>query len=271
MGPGARQRFLAAIALTVIVALLLSGTARVTGAAINLSAGLSALTSPLEGDLTAAMSAVATTVGDLGGMWGAEGRLQTLMAENLTLRGQIAQMQASQYTLSQLRQILALSQQPLLKGKTVAASVVARAPDTWFDTVWIDRGSASGVAVGDAVLSVGGVVGRVLAVTPSSAVVILLADPQSAMGVIDARTGAAGVVLGQGRASVLQLQFFTGDAQVRQGDLVVTSGLGRPIPAGLLVGRISHLGKAELGLVRTATVVPHASLAEVETVLVLVK
>ena len=271
MGPGARQRFLAAIALTVIVALLLAGTARVTGAAISLSAGLSAVATPVTRELTAAASGLGGDIEAIGAMWSAEARLKSLQAENQTLLGQIAQMEAAQYTLSQLRQILALSQEPLLKGKTVAASVVARAPDTWFDTVWIDRGTVSGVSVGDAVLSVGGVVGRVLAVTPSSAVVILLADPQSAMGVIDAQTGAAGVVLGEGRASVLQLQFFTGNARARPGDLVVTSGLGRPIPAGLVIGRISALGKAELGLVQTASVVPHASLAQVQTVLVLVK
>ncbi len=271
MGPGARQRFLAAISLTVIVALLLAGTARVTGRVISLTAGLSEAAAPIEGVLVGAMSAVGGVGTDLADRWSAQQSVATLRSENAALRGQIAQMQAAQYTLNQVLGVLSLSQTAALKGKTVAASVVGRAPDAWFNTLWIDRGSDSGIHVGDAVLSVGGVIGRVLAVTPSTSVVLLLADPQSAMGVMDARTGATGVVLGQGRGSVLELQFFTGNAEVRSGDLVVTSGLGRPIPAGLLVGRVSALGKAELGLVKTATVVPHADLADVQTVLVVTK
>jgi len=271
MGPGARQRFLAAISLTVIVALLLAGTSKVTGAAISLSAGLSEVAAPVEGVLVGALSSVGGVATDLADMWSAQQQVSALRAKNATLLGQIAQMQAGQYTLNQVLQVLALSQTAGLKGNTVAASVVGRSPDTWFDTLWIDRGSQSGIRVGDAVLSVGGVIGRVLAVTPSTAVVLLLADPQSAMGVMDARTGATGVALGQGRASTLELQFFTGNAQVRPGDLIVISGLGRRIPAGLLVGRVSALGKAELGLVKTATVVPHAALAEVQTVLVVTR
>lgn len=165
-----------------------------------------------------------------------------------------------------LRALLRLRQD--LRAPTVAADVVGLSPASWWESLNIDRGSADGVTAGAPVLAPGGLVGRVLLVSPHVASVMLLANGESGVGVKDLRTGALGVALGNSVAQKLSVDFFSPTAGVRAGDRLVTSGLGGVFPIGLTVARVVSVGQGPTGLI-TALARPAVDPTTVSAVLVL--
>ena len=103
----------------------------------------------------------------------------------------------------------------------------------------VDRGSLHGVFKGQAVIAGGGLLGQVLRTGPWSSELILLADPEHAVPVQLVRTGQRTLALGTGRSGVLSLPLLPLQTDVRDGDLLVTSGLGGVFPAGYPVARVS--------------------------------
>ncbi len=153
----------------------------------------------------------------------------------------------------------------------LAAPVIGRNPERWFSYVTVAAGRSEGVAVYDPVLAAGGLAGRVVRVGEHSSQVLLLTDPRSGVGVRSQKdVRAAGVALGKGgRDGLLVLRLFRTDAEVRRGELLVTSGLGEVFPAGLPVGRVSEVYRGEGGLVLYARVTPAADLDRLNEVLIL--
>jgi rod shape-determining protein MreC len=172
--------------------------------------------------------------------------------------------------LEQLRELLGLRK--ALPLDTVAAQVIGRDGVPWFRTLTLDRGEEDGVALDSPVLSSTGVVGRVFAVGPHAARVQVLLDRDSGAGVFVERSRVAGVVSGQVSTATagdtdLLLKYVPDRADVAVGDLVVTSGLDRVYPKGLVVGRVRFVGKGS-GLFRDIRVEPSARFESLEEVLV---
>jgi rod shape-determining protein MreC len=170
----------------------------------------------------------------------------------------------------QLRELLALRK--ALPLDTVAAQVIGRDGIPWFRTLTLDRGEQDGVALDSPVLSSTGVVGRVFAVGPHAARVQVLLDRDSGTGVFLERSRVAGVVSGQISSTAagdtdLLLKYVPDRTDVAVGDLVVTSGLDRIYPKGLVVGRVRFVGKGS-GLFRDIRVEPSARFESLEEVLV---
>jgi len=192
-----------------------------------------------------------------------EERVQQLQAE---LQAYAARAQEA----ARLRDLLELRQ--AVPMETMAAEVVGRDGVPWFRSLTIDRGEADGVALDAPVVSPTGVVGRVFAVGPHAARVQVLLDRDSGAGVLIERSRVPGVVSGQvsGQASEaedLVLQYVPERADVVVGDVVVTSGLDRIYPKGLVVGRVRYVGKGS-GLFRDIRVEPSARFDRLEEVLV---
>lgn len=192
-----------------------------------------------------------------------EKRLRELEAE-LQARSPRAQEVEQLRELLQLRKALPLD--------TVAAQVIGRDGVPWFRTLTLDRGERDGVALDSPVLSPTGVVGRVFAVGPHAARVQVLLDRDSGAGVFVERSRVAGVVSGQVSTATagdtdLLLKYVPDRADVAVGDLVVTSGLDRIYPKGLVVGRVRFVGKGS-GLFRDIRVEPSARFESLEEVLV---
>jgi len=197
-----------------------------------------------------------------------------LEVQNRELRRQLAEMESLKAQVELLReenrQLRAmLGFRPPPGCDSISARVIARSPVRWFAEVLLDRGTADGVSPGQAVTTPAGLVGRVTHATPRNARVLLITDPASGVGVKVLPGGDYGVVLGQGVPDLLQLRFFSREIRAGPGDLVVTSGLGSGLPAGLLVGRVTRIMKTEDGLTWLATVAPSADLASLHYVLVL--
>lgn len=149
-------------------------------------------------------------------------RLQAAAAENARLRGLLAAAQRGGLDV-QLAPILDVDLDPTRQRLV------------------LDAGSRDGIAVGQSVIDAGGLLGQIVSLTPQTATVLLLTDPDHAVPVVDARNGVRLVAYGQGRSDRLQLPNIPMSSDVKVGDAVVTSGLGGRFPAGFPVGTIVAL------------------------------
>jgi rod shape-determining protein MreC len=105
----------------------------------------------------------------------------------------------------------------------------------------LNAGTRNGVQRGQSVIDAGGLMGQVIDATPTTAVVLLLTDPDHAVPVAVARTGVRLIVYGTGRSDVLELRNVPLSSDVRAGDVLITSGLGGRFPPGFPVGTIAAL------------------------------
>lgn len=163
-------------------------------------------------------------------------------------------------------QLLALQQTVTPHG--IAARVIGRAPNNWQQRLVIDRGSAAGIGVDSVVMVPRGVVGRVLTVSPHTAVVSLLTDPGQTVGILNQRSRSPGVVLGEGE-STLRLQYLPQQVDFRIGDAVVTAGYGGVYPKGLNVGKVIRVESEPNAITPRVSLVLNADLDRIEEVLVL--
>ena len=140
---------------------------------------------------------------------------------------------------NRLRTLLHLQQS--MPPTSVAAQISAQASDPFNRTVVIDRGSLQGIALGSPVIDETGLLGQVTRDYPLSAEVTLITDRDAVVPVQIQRTGERGVLygepgLGQGG---LELRWMPTAADVRVGDLLVTSGVDGIYTAGLRVARVT--------------------------------
>jgi len=121
--------------------------------------------------------------------------------------------------------------------KGIIAPVIGRSADIWWKQIIIGRGSQQGIRNQDLVLAPGGLVGRVMSVTPNTSTVILLTDPMSRIGVTISRSRNMGFLKGDARDQGL-MEFFESDPNVKVGDVVVTSAYSQIVPEGLPIGKV---------------------------------
>jgi len=140
-----------------------------------------------------------------------------------------------------LRQLMAL--QSTLPVTSQAAEVLFDVPDPYNQRIVIDRGQLKNVALGSPVIDAGGVVGQITRVYPLTSEVTLLTDRDQSIPVLNSRTGARNITSGDVLAGLpmIELKFVPASADVKEGDLLTTSGIDGVYPAGLQVARISHI------------------------------
>jgi rod shape-determining protein MreC len=138
----------------------------------------------------------------------------------------------------QLKQLASYS--AAVPNKGILAPIVLRSSDNWWQQVVIGRGSSDGIAIDHIVVGIGGVVGRVVSVSPHTSRVLLISDPNSRMGVLISRTRNMGILQGT-RTDRAVLQFFDKRPLVKQGDVVSTSAVSQLFPTGLAVGRVIEI------------------------------
>ena len=132
---------------------------------------------------------------------------------------------------------------------SIAAEVVQVGSSNFEETVQIDRGSANGVAVGQPVVSAGGLVGSVSLVSAHLATVTLIDDPTSVVGVRDVHSGVVGAAKGEGLGFNLQVEDLNVGDTIKRGDQLVTSGLTlEDFPAGIPVGTVTSVSSGTLTL-----------------------
>lgn len=154
----------------------------------------------------------------------------------------------------------------------VAARVIARDSSVWFNTVTIDRGSSSGVGLNMPVVTAGGIVGRVIAVSPVTAQVMMVTDEKAAAGAIVGQlsgSGAHGSVIGLGESDLIEMRYVSGLEKVEVGDYILTTGQDSIYPPGLNVGQVVQVKHGTATQAHQILIKPSAKLDQLEEVAVL--
>jgi rod shape-determining protein MreC len=147
------------------------------------------------------------------------------------------------------------------------SNVIGRDPGNWFKTVFIDKGENDGIRTNMVVLLSSGTVGRVIETSPSYSTVLLAIDRGSKIAVVVRETRELGIA--EGMENSVQMNFFTRNIEAKPGDMVLTSGMGGTFPKGLVLGKITQVGKS--GLVAKADIEPAVDFNRLEEVLVLIR
>ena len=181
-------------------------------------------------------------------------RLKTELDET---RAQNARLLSLQRENEELRALLKIPDLP--GGASIIAPVVSSDTSPLSRRLTLGVGTRQGVGARDVVYSAQGVVGQVTRVGEITCVVTLLIDREGALGARVARTGAQGVVLGDG-TRIARLDYLAYDADVREGDTVLSSGLAREqgavFPPGLVIGRVRSVEKNRVTSQQSALIEP---------------
>lgn len=172
--------------------------------------------------------------------------LSSVQRENATLRrihlSNAQQLQQSQQLLAEnvhLRGLLAAAER--VSVKSVMAEILYDTRDPFTRKIVLNRGTQHGVKAGQPVIDDLGVVGQVTRVFPLTAEVTLLTDKAQAIPVQVVRSGVRSVAYGRGQSNVLDLRFMPTNADIRAGDLLVTSGMDGVYPPGLAVASVARV------------------------------
>ncbi len=154
----------------------------------------------------------------------------------------------------------------------VPARVIARDSSIWFNTITINRGSSSGIALNMPVVTAGGIVGRVIALSPWTAQVMMITDEKAAAGAIVGQlggSGALGSVRGLGDSGLIEMRYVSGLERVDVGDYILTTGQDGIYPPGLSVGEVVQVKRGTATQPHQILVKPGAKLDQLEEVAVL--
>lgn len=169
-----------------------------------------------------------------------------LLAENEQLRADTLLMQRRLQKLAtlteqnvRLRELLNSS--ALIDDRVLVAELIGVDPNPYTHRVLINKGSNSGVTLGQPVLDARGVMGQVVEVMPYSSRVLLITDSNHSVPVQVNRNGLRAIASGTGDLESIELRYVTDTADIREGDLLVTSGMGQRFPVGYPVAVVSEI------------------------------
>jgi rod shape-determining protein MreC len=226
------------------------------------------------GAVTPLEKALVWTETSTGNAWHNYFYLRGVRAENRDLKQQIERMSLERVRMSQdadqarrLQALLAFKEQFI--SETMAAQVIGGSGSELSRSVYIDKGEHDGIKPDMAVITADGVVGKVLRVYRSTALVLLIDDQTSGVGALLDKTRLQGILRGTPSGEVV-LEKVMSDETVPAGEMVLTSGGDGIFPKGLLVGKVT---KVALGseLFLNIHVRPAADLSKLEEVLVVTK
>jgi rod shape-determining protein MreC len=197
--------------------------------------------------------------------------LRGVRAENRQLRDQIEQMKLEQARLNEdavqaqrLQSLLGFKEQFI--AKTVAAQVIGSSGSDLSQSIYIDKGENTGLKPDMAVITAGGIVGKVWLVYPSTSLVLMINDQSSGVGVFLEKSRLQGVLRGSPNGELI-LERVMSDQQVVPGEAVLSSGGDQIFPKGLPVGTVTSVSPGR-EMFLSIKVKPAADLNRLEEVLV---
>ena len=255
--------------LAAIIALRMS--AKNPGEMSALDRGILRLVSPAQ----SAMSFVARGITGVAGRYmeltHVRAENETLVRENKKLRTELIEMRRLAEESGRYQRLLGL--RDVTPAETIAARVIAVDASPYFRVarVEIDHGEGT-VRRGMPVLTPEGVVGRINRVAGGSSDVMLLVDPRSAIDVLVPRTGGRGILRGKSGENGYRcsIEYLARGEPVKEGDAVVTSGVGGAFPRNLAVGHVTKVIPGAVGLYQDVEVTPDVDFGRLADVLVVV-
>jgi len=212
-------------------------------------------------------------------MYGYLYQYDSLMAENESLRSQLADAQKSardgieaSEENTRLRKLLELREKHT-DYVMESCKVVLWSSSNWSSAFTISKGSSSGIELGDPVITeYGAVVGQISELGTNWATVSTLIDVDMSVGAFVGATGNSGMVVGEFsfmRNKTAKLTYLADGAQIFVGDDVLTSGSGGAFPAGLMIGTLSAVQTEAGGQIEYGIVEPQANLDSLVQVFVI--
>jgi rod shape-determining protein MreC len=247
-----KKHYLALGAVTLVTALALCLPSR---AVSHLKLGIGGLFQPLFGAVNAARQLPSRAANTLLPRGELLKEIESLQRENQEYKVRQQQADAIARENDQLRaQIGWQHQQP---WRLKLASVVLRDPANWWRTVQIDLGKRDGLVENLPVLTADGLVGRISSVGYARSQVVLVGDPGCRVSARVVNPAHDLGVIGPGGPldnSLVDLSYLSGNANLKPGQQVVTSGEGGIFPPGISIGQIADSSQAEFGLYTQARV-----------------
>ena len=249
------------------------------GSLHSLQGAGSSVLRPFEVAATRVAQPFRDAAGWLGGLSTTRAENQKLRAENAKLESVRIELQAAQAQNAELRRIdhyLGSASYPKAYA-SLPTSIISQAPGQFDQRVVVDVGRGDGVTVNSPVVSSSGdLVGVVTRVFAGTAQVKLITDETSFVSVVDARTGAAGVLRHNDPGSSIILDQVPKSENVYAGDPLVTSGwrsgsLTSIFPAGIPVGSPISVNQTDIDPYKQIEVQPLVNFDNLQTMIVLVK
>ena len=188
-------------------------------------------------------------------------RIEAVNARALLQAEQLATENAQLRKLVDMRERLAI--------RSAVAEVLYETRDPFIRHLVLDKGLQHGVLPGQPVVDASGVVGQITRVTEFSAEVTLLTDSQSTIPVSVRRTGQRAIAFGGPEPGRLELRYLPSNADLREGDLLETSGLDDLFPPGLPVGRLIDFNPVGSSSFSRAVIEPAAAIESSRLLLIL--
>lgn len=162
-----------------------------------------------------------------------------LKQESLIHRGQLQRMSELAAENLRLRQLLNATE--LLMDSVLVTEVIGVSPNPQSHAVTIDRGRDDGVYVGQPILDAEGLMGQIISVYDSHSVALLITDSSHALPVQVLRNGVRSIAEGTSDYNLMRLRFVSPTSDIREGDQLVSSGLGGRFPVGYPVGTVTSI------------------------------
>jgi len=234
---------------------------------------LSHVGGPFARILEVPLRSVASMQDSISDIWSHYIALQNVWEENRHLRQEIQRLQGERNLLreqtiiaTQFQQLLAYQQTAPMT--TLPARIIGRNVSNWYRAMIINKGDRDGIHPEMGVITEAGVVGRVVRVNPTTAIVLLLSDPNVAITGMIQNTRDEGIVQGTPQGTI-HMKYLPPLSPVQPGDPVVTSGLTGDFPRGLQIGRIQQVTKADTDLFQLGEIDPIVDFSKLEGVLVI--
>jgi len=163
----------------------------------------------------------------------------TLRAKNLALSQAAQRYETAEAEAAQLRRLIGAAEK--LEVKSIPAEILYAGRDPYSHKIFINLGERQGVKPGSPVADEAGVVGQVTRVHPLVSEVTLITDQDHVVPVQVVRNGLRAIAFGGGPSGMLELRFTAGNAEIQNGDRLVTSGIDGIYPAGLPVATVVRI------------------------------
>lgn len=228
-------------------------------------------------ELTGAVLTPIRSIQDAGmGLWSRYFDLVSVREENERLKRQVENLEARLLghgeDLAELKRLRDLIQLPVDESwRPLGARALAgrMGPNAVLDSITINRGYTTGGRPGTPLVTHLGLVGRVLKASAHTATVLLLTDPGSRIAVFSQDSRAPGILVGQGTGHALEVNFVQRDANIKEQEVLITSGLDGKYPKGIPVARVLSVAPSDYTQFLAIKAEPLVDLQHLEEVLLL--
>ena len=164
---------------------------------------------------------------------------EKLLAERQALNAKVQQFNALEEENARLRRMLGSAAQ--VADKAIAAELIEVSSEPFTRKIVVAKGGRDGVYVGQSVIDAHGIMGQVTQVASQVSRVTLITDAGHAIPVLDNRSGLRMLVFGTGDPDTLKVPYLTSASDIKEGDLLVSSGMGGTFPPGYPVAQVSRI------------------------------